>query len=96
MSNEAILEKGVKLCTQINDLSDLLEEQNELQSILIVSFDVYCTLLEYTVYLHQFDSASGSTVEDFLRSDDLVFETNNRRLDVKVDFFLPNNSVYIQ
>ncbi|HVN48211.1 MAG TPA: hypothetical protein VMU30_05250 [Bacteroidota bacterium] len=96
MSKEAILEKGVKLCAQINDLSELVKHQQEEQSTLVVSFDVYCALLEYTVYLHQYDASSASSVEDFLRSDDLVFEANNKRLDVRVDFFLPANSIQIQ
>jgi hypothetical protein len=95
MSKDAILSKGVELCAQINSLSELIEEQGE-QSTLVVSFDVYCALLEYTVYLHRFDVLASSSLEEYLRSDDLVFEANKKRLDVRVDFFLPANSIQIQ
>ncbi len=96
MSEDAILSKGVELCAQINNLSELIEQQQRAQSTLVVSFDVYCALLEYTVYLHRFDTFAASSLEDFLRSDDLVFEANNKRLDVRVDFFLSQNSIQIQ
>jgi hypothetical protein len=97
MSEEAILAKGVELCAQINNLSELVEEQRQKeQSTLVVSFDVYCVLLEYTVYLHRYETLVSSSLEDFLCSDDLVFEANNKRLDVRVDFFLSANSIRIQ
>jgi hypothetical protein len=95
MSEDAILSKGVELCAQINDLSEQVERQQREQSTLVVSFDVYCALLEYTVYLHRYDALASSSLEDYLCSDDLVFEANNRRLDVHVDFFLSANSIQI-
>jgi hypothetical protein len=93
MSQETILTRGVELCAQIHSQCLTAQQQQQLRSRLIVSFDVYCDLLEYTVYLHRFDSLPGCTLEEYLSSDDLVFEANGYRLDVQVDFFLPKESV---
>ena len=96
MSESAILARGVELCSQINSLSILAGFTNSDQSRLVVSFDVYCDLLEYTVYLHRCDTECGSsTIEDFLLSDDLVFEANGHKLDVLIDFFSAENSFHI-
>ena len=95
MTEASILARGVELCSQINSMSVLADYQSYDQSTLIVSFDVYCDLLEYTAYLHRYDRDGGSSIEDYLFSDDLIFEANSHKLDVRIDFFLPENSIHI-
>jgi hypothetical protein len=95
MTEAAILVRGVELCSQINSLSVLADRNHCAQSKLVVSFDVYCDLLEYTVYIYHYDAEHPATIEDYIFSDELVFEANGHKLDVRIDFFLPSNSIQI-
>jgi hypothetical protein len=92
---EGLFTKAVELCTQIHSLSARADIADHHQSKLIVSFDVYCVLLEYTIFLQQMRAEAGLTLEEYLRCDDLIFDANGHRLDVRVDYFLPLNSIKI-
>ena len=92
---EDLFTKAVDLCTQIHSLSTKAEFDNRQQKQLIVSFDVYCVLLEYTVFLQNMRAETGMTLEEYLCCDDLVFDANGHRLDVRVDFFLMPGSIHI-
>jgi hypothetical protein len=81
--------------TQIHTLSTKAEDANQRQQQLVVSFDVYCVLLEYTIFLQNMRAESGMSLEEYLRCDDLVFDANGHRLDVHVDFFLSQGSIQI-
>jgi hypothetical protein len=93
--DEALLTKALELCTYINTISSSMDEQGRSQPKLILSFDLYCLLLEYTVYLKGVSGASPNSMEDLILCDDLLFETPERELEVHVDFFLPPNTVAI-
>jgi hypothetical protein len=92
---EDLFTKAVELCTQIHSLSMKAEDATQPQKRLIVSFDVYCVLLEYTIFLQTMRAESGMTLEEYLQCDDLVFDANGHRLDVRVDFFLSPGSILI-
>ena len=92
---EDLFTKAVELCTQIHSLSTKAEFTNKPQSRLVVSFDAYCILLEYTIFLQQMRGEAGLTLEEYLQCDELVFDANGHRLDVRVDFFMPKNTLRI-
>ena len=48
---EALLTKALELCTYINTISASFDKEAKEKPRLILSFDLYCLLLEYTVYL---------------------------------------------
>ncbi len=87
--DQDMLSRALETCAQINALSAWTEQQQRPQSRLVVSFDVYWTLVEYTVYMHALQGADEHTLEEYVRSDDLVYDTPRHRLDVHLDFFLP-------
>ncbi len=93
--DEALLTKALELCTYINTISTSINESGKNLPKLILSFDLYCLLLEYTAYLKGVSESSQSTIEDLILCDDLLFETPQRQLEVHVDFFLPVNTVTI-
>lgn len=95
MQGNAILARGLDLCAQISHMSMQAERLLQPQQSLTVSFDVYCDLLEYSLYLQSYSGETAPTLEDYLRADDLLFETNGRKLTIRVDFFLPSNSIII-
>jgi|SRR5208283_269388 len=93
---EALLTKALELCTYINTISASCDKEAKEKPKLILSFDLYCLLLEYTVYLKGLSDTNPSTVEELIFCDDLLFETPNRQLEVRVDFFLPPNTVTVR
>ena len=93
---EALLTKALELCTYINTISASYADRGKGKPKLVLSFDLYCLLLEYTVYLRGLSDTNPNTVEELILCDDLLFETPNRQLEVNVDFFLPANSVVVR
>ncbi|HTX18083.1 MAG TPA: hypothetical protein VMG34_05410 [Bacteroidota bacterium] len=93
--DEALLTKALELCTYINTISTSLESSSAVPPKLVLSFDLYCLLLEYTVYLKGVSESSAGGIEELILCDDLLFETPQRQLEVRVDFFLPQNTVTI-
>lgn len=93
---EALLTKALELCTYINTISASFDKEAKEKPKLILSFDLYCLLLEYTVYLKGLSDANPNTVEELILCDDLLFETPKSQLEVRVDFFLPPNTVNVR
>jgi hypothetical protein len=92
-----MLTKATDLCAYINMLSEYVETQRLAQKKLIVSFDIYCLLLEYTALLnHVHNNGSNCTVEELLSIPELVYESPKHQLNVCVNFFLPPGSVDIE
>jgi hypothetical protein len=92
---EYVLVRGNNLNERVISLSESLDTQLAPQSRLVLSFDLYCVLLEYTVLVGQLNLTDGQTVEELLGYDDLIFDTGLHKLIVSVDFFSPTNSVQI-
>ncbi|MCX7984310.1 MAG: hypothetical protein N3A63_05360 [Bacteroidetes bacterium] len=95
-SRNAIVTRGIDLCAQISYMSMQAERLSQPQRDLVVSFDVYCDLIEYSIYLQNMSTSSLSTLEEYLQADDLIFQTNSHQLVVVVDFFLPPNTILIR
>ncbi|HTY09812.1 MAG TPA: hypothetical protein VMF88_01960 [Bacteroidota bacterium] len=93
---EALLTKALELCTYINTISASYGDDGKGKKKLVLSFDLYCLLLEYTFYLKGLSDTNPNTIEELIVCDDLLFETPNRQLEVNVDFFLPANTVIVR
>lgn len=93
--DETLLSKALELCTYINMISASMAEGIRTQEKLVLSFDLYCLLLEYTAYVKSLSDERPQTVEELIACDDLLFEALDRQLEVRIDFFLPPNSVMI-
>lgn len=92
---ESLLVRGNQLHERVAALSLSLDSQLAPQARLVLSFDLYCLLLEYTVLMGQLNLDHHQTVEELLSYDDLVFDTGIHKLCVSIDFFGPSNSVQI-
>jgi hypothetical protein len=95
--SEVLLTRATDICAQINLLSTLLDAQQKEQHTLVISFDVYCTLLEYTAYLNPAleDEKEIIAAEQMIIANDFLFETPHHKLAVKVDFFAPSGVIDI-
>jgi hypothetical protein len=91
-----LLRRAAELCAQINALSSWSREQLRPHRRLVVSFDVYCILLEYTVYMQHVQGSENHSLEEYIQFDDLLYEAEGFPLDVRIDYFLPPNSVRIE
>jgi hypothetical protein len=84
-----LLSRATDYCSQINLLSTLLDAQEKEQHTLVLSFDVYCTLLEYTAHLNPALETEEDVMsaEQMIITNDFLFETPHHKLAVRVDFF---------
>ena len=92
---ESVLIRGNSLHERVASISSALDAQLAPQARLLLSFDLYCVLLEYTALVGQLNLAKGQTVRELLSYDDLVFDTGLHKLVVTVDFFSPSDSLQI-
>lgn len=93
--SEAVILKGSQLHERICALSTFMDSVVNRQEQLILSFDLYCVLLEYSVLLGKFDVMEKLSVEQLIAYEQLIFDTGQQKLNVQVDFFAPPNSVTI-
>ncbi len=91
-----MMSRALEICAQINALSAWTDQQDRPHNRLVVSSDVYWILLEYTVYIHALQGTEGHTLEEYVRTDDLVYDTGRHQLDVSLDFFLPPRTFRIE
>ena len=94
--SEGIILKGSQLHERICAVSTFMDSVSNKQEELILSFDLYCVLLEYSVLLGKFDVMEKLTVEQLLGFQQLIFDTGQQKLTVEVDFFAQPNSVTIR
>lgn len=92
---ETYLLKGTQLYERICALSASLEAKQP-QTKLILSFDLYCLLLEYTSLVGRLNSGDAATVNELLAYDELMFDTGNDHLLVSVDFFASQDTILIR
>lgn len=93
--SEAVILKGSQLHERICSLSTFMDSVVENQETVVLSFDLYCLLLEYSVLLGKFDVMEKLSLDQLVGFEHLVFDTGTQKLRVKVDFFAPSNSVSI-
>ena len=92
---ETYLLKGTQLYERICALSASIEAEQP-QTKLILSFDLYCLLLEYTSLVGRLNSGDAATVNELLTYDELMFDTGNYHLLVSVDFFASQDTILIR
>jgi hypothetical protein len=95
MSQETYLFKGTQLYERICALSASMESSGREQSKLLLSFDLYCLLLEYTALVGRLNSVGGAEVEELFQYDDLIFDTGNNHLAIAVDFLASPETIII-
>jgi len=95
--SEALMTRAADICAQVNLLSTLLDAQQKEQHTLVISFDVYCTLLEYTAYRNpELENEEDIiSAEKMIIANDFLFETPHHKLTIKVDFFSPSGVIDI-
>ncbi len=91
---ETYLLKGTQLYERICGLSASLES-TEPQTKLVLSFDLYCLLLEYTSLVGRLNAGDAATVDELLTYDELMFDTGSYHLLVSIDFFSPSDTIII-
>jgi len=94
-TGENVLVRGNSLHERVASISSALDAQLAPQEKLLLSFDLYCVLLEYTALVGKLNLSEGQTVEELLSYDELVFDTGLHKLVVSVDFFSPADSLQI-
>lgn len=92
---ETYLFKGTQLYERICALSAAMEPSGRQQFRLVLSFDLYCLLLEYTALVGRLNSEAGTEVEELFHYDDLMFDTGNYHLAITVDFFASPDTIAI-
>lgn len=95
VQDQEVLVKGVEIHKRINDLSTAFSERNIAQEGVVLSYDLYFTLLEYTVRVNETRINPDLLLWELLNHDDLFFDTGTRRLHIIVDFFSLPNTVNI-
>jgi hypothetical protein len=93
--SETVIVRGSQLHERICALSSFMDSVVSRQERLLMSFDLYCILLEYSALLGKFDVAEKLTVDQLIGYDQLIFDTGGQKLVVEVDFFAPQNSLMI-
>ena len=93
--NQEVLVKGVQIHKRINELSEALTAENVLQERVVLSHDLYFTLLEYTVLMNEAQVNRDLLLWELFNRDELFFDTGTRQLRVNIDFFLPPNTVNV-
>jgi hypothetical protein len=92
---ESVLVRGNNLHERVDSISSTFDAQLAPQSRLLLSFDLYCVLLEYTALVGQLNLSRGQSIEELLSYDELIFDTGLHKLTVSVDFFGPADSLQI-
>jgi len=93
--NQEVLVKGAQIQKRINDLSTQLRDKNFSLERVVLSYDLYFALLEYTVLINETQVNRDLLLWELFNRDELFFDTGAEQLRVKVDFFSPKNNVTI-
>lgn len=92
---ETYLIKGTQLYERICAQSSATEAITPQPRCLTLSFDLFCILIEYTALVDRLHFGKGPTVEELLCSDELLFDTGEHQLTIKVDFFASPDTMVI-
>ena len=95
VQDQEVFVKGVEIHKRINDLSTAFSERHITQEGVVLSYDLYFTLMEYTVRLNETHVNPELLLWELLNHNDLFFDTGTRRLHISVDFFSSLNTVNI-
>jgi hypothetical protein len=93
--DQEVMVKGVQIHRRINELSNHLKEKSFSQERVVLSPDIYFSLLEYTVLMNETQVDRELLLWELFSRNDLFFDTGTFQLRIHVDFFSPMNSVSI-
>ena len=96
VQDQEVLVKGVEIHKRINDLSTTYMERNFTQECVVLSYNLYFALLEYTVLVNETRVNSELLLWELLNHDELFFDTGTHRLRICVDFFSPRDTLNIR
>lgn len=91
-----LLIRGMQLNNRIVDTVKSLPGTRPRHAELILSFDLYCLLMEYFILLYHRDEGVNESLYSLLSYDDLEIQVGSQSLKVSVDFFAPINSLHIK
>ena len=95
VQDQEVVVKGVEIHKRINELSATLKENNFSQERVVLSYELYFTLLEYTVLVNETHVNRELLMWELLNHEELLFDTGTDRLSICVDFFSPRDTLNI-
>ncbi len=95
ISDDEVLVKGMHIQQRISNISVLLDSLLENQERLSLSFDVYCSLLNYTVLMNNTHPNRSLLLQELLLKEDLLFDTGKHQLFITIDFYAFHDSITI-
>lgn len=93
--DDEVLVKGMHIQQRISNISALLDSLSEHQERLALSFDVYCSLLNYTILMNNTHPNRDLLLQELLLKEDLLFDTGKHQLYIGIDFYASNDSISI-
>jgi len=87
ISDDEVLVKGLHIQQRISNISALLHSLSERQEQLTLSFDVYCSLLNYTILMNNTHPNRDLLLQELFLKEDLLFDTGKHQLFITIDFF---------
>jgi hypothetical protein len=61
----------------------------------LLSFDLFCLLAEYAALVEGLQKVNSTAMHELLAAEDLILDTGTYQLVVRIDFFLPPNTIHI-
>lgn len=95
LHDQEALVRGVQIHRRINDLSKLWADRSMPQQTVVLSQELYFALLEYTVLMNESAVNRDLLLWELFHRDELFFDTGEFQLRVRVDFFLPPDTITI-
>jgi hypothetical protein len=95
ISDDEVLVKGLHIQQRISNISALLDSLAEHQERLALSFDVYCSLMNYTILMNTTHPNRDILLQELLTKEDLLFDTGKHQLFITIDFYAPLDSITI-
>jgi hypothetical protein len=91
-----LLSTGEELTTRICQISADYADQGMPQTRLTMSFDVLCTLVEYTVLQRRLVEGKQGSVEELLMREQLTFDTSYALVPIAVDYFAEKGTFKVE
>ncbi|MEI7907142.1 MAG: hypothetical protein WCI84_07270 [Bacteroidota bacterium] len=95
ISDDEVLVNGMHIQQRISNISTLLDSLSEHQERLTLSFDVYCSLLNYTILMNDTNPNQDLLLQELLLKEDLLFDTGRHQLYIAIDFYASRDSITI-
>jgi len=93
---DTLLLKGTLLYERIYSFATSMDAYASEPKKLVLSFDLYCLLLEYSLLADHFQSNGAQSIEELFFYEDLMFDSGKFTLHINVDFFAPQESMTIR